>query len=279
METQYSGDTILLIFPDGTGPALLTCLIGGIPLNRVHEFEYKNGEVRLNINYDTAHEYLSSTPSEAYLNILESGEEELKVLRTNPNAILNVREQQYQEELRLEREGIEKANMIKREQDLLEKQKKDKEMKKRDETKSITSSKSEDGSSNNLLSIVGLTSVGAIGAFSLLGSEPEESDENENDDMNTVLSTSNDEVKKATLPILDINKPISISLPPIEKISNNSTSVVEEDEPITNNNLQKAKVSTWDPNEDDGGEAWLGALSEIMNDEEETTPADESSWQ
>ncbi len=29
LESFYSGDTVLIIFPDGTGPALLTCLIGG----------------------------------------------------------------------------------------------------------------------------------------------------------------------------------------------------------------------------------------------------------
>lgn len=29
LESFYSGDTVLVIFPDGTGPALLSCLIGG----------------------------------------------------------------------------------------------------------------------------------------------------------------------------------------------------------------------------------------------------------
>ena len=40
LETQYSGDDILLIFPDGTSPALLSCMIAGIPYNRVHELEF-----------------------------------------------------------------------------------------------------------------------------------------------------------------------------------------------------------------------------------------------
>ena len=67
----------MLIFPDGTGPALLQCLIGGVPLNRVHEFEFQSGEVRLNVNYDTTHQYLSSTPSDEYLTYIKNGEEEL----------------------------------------------------------------------------------------------------------------------------------------------------------------------------------------------------------
>mmetsp|Transcript_12958 Transcript_12958/g.19121 ORF Transcript_12958/g.19121 Transcript_12958/m.19121 type:complete len:503 (-) Transcript_12958:108-1616(-) len=53
LETQFSGESILLIFPDGTGPALLSCMMAGIPLNRVHELEYASGEVRTDVNYET----------------------------------------------------------------------------------------------------------------------------------------------------------------------------------------------------------------------------------
>ena len=61
METQFSGDTILLVFPDGTSPALLMCLIAGIPLNRVHEFNFDPGEIRYNI---TMSKVLDSIPAE-----------------------------------------------------------------------------------------------------------------------------------------------------------------------------------------------------------------------
>lgn len=43
LETQYSGDTVVLVFPDGTGPALLSAMIAGVPFNRVHELEYQPG--------------------------------------------------------------------------------------------------------------------------------------------------------------------------------------------------------------------------------------------
>lgn len=53
LETQFSGDTILLVFGDGTSPALLSCLIAGIPLNRVHEFNFAPGEVRYDMKMET----------------------------------------------------------------------------------------------------------------------------------------------------------------------------------------------------------------------------------
>lgn len=52
LETYYSGDTILLIFPDGVGPALFSAMIGGIPFNLVHEIAYKQGEIRYDITYE-----------------------------------------------------------------------------------------------------------------------------------------------------------------------------------------------------------------------------------
>lgn len=104
LETQYSGDTILLIFPDGTGPALLTSLMGGIPLNRVHELEYAPGEIRLNIGYESARSHLNKEPSSDYTETLERGKESLKELRENGKEIMNVRDAQYAQELKLEEE-------------------------------------------------------------------------------------------------------------------------------------------------------------------------------
>lgn len=83
METQYSGDNILLVFPDGTSPALLSCLIAGIPLNRVHELNYGAGELRTNVDMKQTKDLLAyrSTKSENYDNILKEGNEQLGVLR------------------------------------------------------------------------------------------------------------------------------------------------------------------------------------------------------
>ena len=48
-ETRTAGETILVIFPDGTGPALLSCMIAGIPFSEVHALEFQPGEIRTDI--------------------------------------------------------------------------------------------------------------------------------------------------------------------------------------------------------------------------------------
>eukprot|EP00536_Pseudo-nitzschia_multiseries_P005332 jgi/Psemu1/190279/e_gw1.99.74.1 len=46
-ESRTAGDIILIVFPDGTGPALLSCMMAGIPYQEVHSLEFKPGELRL----------------------------------------------------------------------------------------------------------------------------------------------------------------------------------------------------------------------------------------
>ena len=85
LETQFSGDSILLIFGDGTSPALLTALIAGPPLNRVHELNFEPGEIRYDI---TKSSILASMPddiSAVYLDKISRGKETLKELREELN--------------------------------------------------------------------------------------------------------------------------------------------------------------------------------------------------
>jgi hypothetical protein len=99
LETSLSGDDILLIFPDGTGPAVLSALLAGIPLNRVHELEFRPGELWLDVNYETVQHMWPSKPPESYVEALERGKKQLEVLRhTDPEQILNVREQREKAE-------------------------------------------------------------------------------------------------------------------------------------------------------------------------------------
>ena len=94
---------VLLVFPDGTGPALLSCLIGGIPLDRVHELQFRPGEIRCDVTYDTVNAIASRQPSSTYFDALERGRLELKQLRENPDMIRNVKDLKYEEERELER--------------------------------------------------------------------------------------------------------------------------------------------------------------------------------
>ena len=82
LETQYSGDDILLIFPDGTSPALLSCLISGIPLKDVHALNFVPGELREGVNMDNARRlFAERITSPQYLEVLSKGQDELVHLR------------------------------------------------------------------------------------------------------------------------------------------------------------------------------------------------------
>ncbi len=82
LETQFSGDEILLIFGDGTSPALLMALIAGLPLNRVHELDLKPGEIRYDVKKSSVMALISDdTNSAAYQQKISQGKETLKELR------------------------------------------------------------------------------------------------------------------------------------------------------------------------------------------------------
>jgi hypothetical protein len=49
LETQFSGDNIVLVFPDGSSPALLSAMMAGIPYNKAHVLEFAPGEIRLDV--------------------------------------------------------------------------------------------------------------------------------------------------------------------------------------------------------------------------------------
>lgn len=81
-ESRTAGDVILVIFPDGTGPALLSCMIAGIPYEDCHALEFEPGEVRLDITPDSVKKLFEEKKNDPhYLEILEQGKEELKILR------------------------------------------------------------------------------------------------------------------------------------------------------------------------------------------------------
>ena len=82
-ETRTAGETILVIFPDGTGPALLSCMIAGIPYSEVHALEFQPGELRTDITVASIKElYEARKDDPAYLGIIEDGKDKLKELRS-----------------------------------------------------------------------------------------------------------------------------------------------------------------------------------------------------
>jgi hypothetical protein len=124
LETQYSGDTVLLVFPDGTGPALLSALIAGIALNRVHELEYRPGEVRLNVTKESTLDFMKNDGRKAdYDNVIAAGRKELRRLREmKPEDVISVKDQMLEND-RLEMEEysrkLDEKRLAKEEKDRL----------------------------------------------------------------------------------------------------------------------------------------------------------------
>jgi hypothetical protein len=80
-ESRTAGDVILVIFPDGTGPALLSCMIAGIPYKDCHALEFQPGEIRLNITPESVRQLFDQRKNDpVYLETLEKGKVELKKL-------------------------------------------------------------------------------------------------------------------------------------------------------------------------------------------------------
>jgi len=116
LETHCSGDTILLIFPDGTGPALLSALIAGIPLNRVHELNFEPGEIRYNITSDRVLQDMPNGPLPSYTAAISRGTNTLDKYEADPNQFLDLREEE-----RLAEEEILRKQLAKKEMDIREK--------------------------------------------------------------------------------------------------------------------------------------------------------------
>ena len=270
LETQYSGDTVLLVFPDGTGPALLTCLMGGIPLNRVHEFEYRPGEVRLDINYNTAHALLESKPSDEYLAAIERGQSKLKKLLDNPDESLNVRDRQYAEELKREEEAkLALAKKQKLEEETAKK-------KRSAESQNISIQVPAQASvtvDKSMIGIGGFTVASAIGAAALFGGD-NKTDENDSPPTEKSLDViTKEETTEEPANGIPDNFATSVNLEDVFVVKNDdkiqddvSNDVDVKATESKEESMMVRPSSAWDPDEDDGGAAWLGSLSDIINE-------------
>lgn len=114
LESQYSGDTILLIFPDGTGPALLSAMIAGIPYNRAHQLEFAPGEIRFDVTYQSTLELWKDKKSSLerkgvtnYDIILEQGRKTLPKLLVADSELSGNNDFANLKDLKIEKERIE----------------------------------------------------------------------------------------------------------------------------------------------------------------------------
>lgn len=265
LETQYSGDTILLVFGDGTSPALLTALIAGIPLNRVHELNFEPGEIRYDITQGSILNSLHEM-SPAYYEKLSRGRVTLQKLRDEFNnppppesyPIAEVREQRGKEPKR------KKETKISRNKTEVE-----------SNTENV--SRASESDSNGLLpaSMLGLWAYAST----------QNSKESDDEQSETVAGLSHDE--NALMGASFIGNVVSnnehadegdLSLSPeIQKLENlvktanfDIPEFAREDEKAK---LQQEKVKSAKDamdeymNKDDGGLAWLEGLADIIEED------------
>jgi broad specificity phosphatase PhoE len=104
METQYSGDTVLLVFPDATGPALLSAMIAGVPFNQVHLLDYQPGELRMDVTMSSTLRLLETKQSDralmdSYAKTVHIGQTELNRLRSlDESKMVSKRDEQIEQE-------------------------------------------------------------------------------------------------------------------------------------------------------------------------------------
>ncbi len=241
---------VLLVFPDGTGPALLSCLIGGIPLNRVHELQFRPGEVRCRVTYEAVKEMASRSPPSTYYDAIERGRVELKRLRENPDKPRNVKDLKYEVEREIEMTELkQKEEEEEAHRDILKRSVKDDQRMMR----------LEDGTTENLLYPV---SAGvAVVVASALGANEDEAEiiggrnttETNVDDKSSQSSTASVIVPEATGSIYA----------PTDDHYSAATGMSEDMMNEYDDALSSSDITQKDSDYDD---AWLDAINEIISD-------------
>ena len=278
LETLYSGDEILLVFPDGTGPALLSCLIGGIPLDRVHELNFRSGEIRENVDYSSVNALMTELPSPYYSEIIQRGRRELSLLRENPDEQRNVKELKFEKEQvfaeaqRKERQELEerkaRQNELERKQKLederirKEEQRKERQLQAQQREKERTRMRE----NKNNSSVVG-GAVAAGGILFLASTSANTVDKNLEQNV-TIAEASNVDAEELEVTLssaaLEDAEEVKVS-----SVVEDETGSRELDQPLT---LELALVANHiddliDLEETyDWGDTWLGTINEIMNE-------------
>ena len=234
--------------------ALLSCLIGGIPVNRVHEFNFMPGEIRCNVDYNFVNAMASQPTSPTYSEILRRGRDELKLLRENPNITRNIKDLKYEEEIRLEDEKEKKEQ----ERKIVEKEAMEKELgnqMKSGESNLATENNAYESSINPII----FGGVGAIaGVIGVVQNANKEPTLNGTDLALTIADSAilTERESDVDLNIVDdeLNDDNVVILPPYD-----AEGVMDDD----NNQMSAAESQQIESDYDDD---WLGMMSEIAND-------------
>jgi hypothetical protein len=258
LESQYSGDTILLIFPDGSGPALLSAMIAGIPYNRIHELEFSPGEIRLDVTKKSVLELWKTKQEDMseYLDVLEEGRRQLAILRKQTGDIVSLKDLKLEEE----RIAIDKAYQ--------EKERKRKLMEEKQNQKLLARQRDQAEAPISPTVFASLAGISLVGGASLLtiGSRDRDSISSETDNT-PVKSSPIPAVESGPNMFFNVSTPMDLGL--TESLQKRS--LFTPVEPV-NGETAKSEAAATAMEEyldrDDGAEDWLKSISEIVEEDE-----------
>jgi broad specificity phosphatase PhoE len=265
LETQFSGDNIVLVFPDGSSPALLSAMIAGIPYSKAHVLDFSPGEIRLDVTMEPTlklYETKLKSGADAYDALLKSGQAQLARLRSIDDEDLVSKK-----DLMIEKERMEIEQEYQRKEEArLAKQ----EQQRGIDLARINNGRSPEDPLNRLstYSVLGGAVVAlAIAQVSLRPSQAmkTESDQGESDTASRLATVTRLQTNTST-----VATPFE---PPIAVERNVPASAKVVDEPLTPRATerliaaQEAMQSYLD--QDDGGSAWLQIMADIVDEVEE----------
>lgn len=262
-ETQYSGDTILLVFPDGTGPALLSAMMAGIPYNHVHQLEFAPGEVRLDVTPESTRALYQARQADIadYLAMIEQGREQLPKLRAAKN-VQSLKDQKMEAEQRAIESAYREKERLRLEREEREDRARLERLQQAEELRQASGT-------------VSPTVVGAAGLMAVTGSVISlMTDERMQKDKTTkkvpATGPSQSSVLEPPPATTDPNRLYGPGPPRIVNGDKKSAFVPPTPPPPKVDPREAAKRAMQEYlDQDDGGDAWLQSLANIIEEEEE----------
>ena len=306
METQYAGDNIVLVFPDGTSPALLSAMIAGIPYNKAHLLEYEPGEIRLGVTRESISNFyqqklIEEEETKKYASILDKGQKELQRLRSlDEDQLVSKKDEMIeQERIAMEEKLRQKENERRKleEQERLTRMKRQKELEQQRQEQRLKRIQNVNGDPNgsvdepenwlpSILSIAALGGGLAVAGLSTSSDDIGDAGGKKASNTTTAEDDGPERVEVSSKPSsleLENDTLASGSISEEELITSNVTlddsteDEVEEQEeqqqppPPTEEDKIISAQEAMDKylNQDDGGEAWLKAMEEIIDENDD----------
>jgi hypothetical protein len=268
-----------MIFPDATGPALLSCMIAGIPYNRVHELDFGPGELRLDVTLDSTLALLKqkeATNRDSYMATLTKGQEELiRIQSLDMDEVVSLKDQRMEQERIEIDQRYEQKQKEARQGEEAEKQARMERLRILDAER-----RRQRGSVENEDAVPPLVIAGALGAFVVAASNggQEEDEQKETE----IHSASSDRINPSngTLATLDpnmqrgtqTNGPIQMKAVSFDESIQQTTLNPTSPEPksLFEEPVELAEKAMNDYlNQDDGAEAWLQVMEQLAKEDDE----------